>query len=267
MSFETERDVIRQRLYSQWGSITEISWDGFNGSPYLKREGVEFIRPRVEDGESEWVGIAAGMRRERKYGTLVIDVFQPIGTGDERGVQLCDSLIAIFSPCSTGPVRFDRRGWAYDVGIDLTMFGQFYVWRVFLPYYREATVPYLVAPEEGVGVLQNETAHGFSAHNLIRWNGTAWVKAIATASTTLADAIVVQVVNANQFMAVYLAERELELTSHGMGGGGVALYLSASTAGLVTSTAPSNPGEYVQQVGRVKNANALILQSTAAVPA
>lgn len=136
MGMETERDVIRQRLNTNWGSTTEISWEGFNLGPYTQKEGVEYIRPHIEDGISEWVSIAASVQKERKYGTLIIEVFTPIGTGDERGNRLCDLLIEDFSPYTSGGVRFDRRGFARDSGTD----GLFHTWQVFLPYYRENVV-------------------------------------------------------------------------------------------------------------------------------
>lgn len=260
MSYETERDVIRQRFNSGWAATTAVDWSGFNGSSYDRSSGTEFVRPRCEDGEAQWVGIGGQYKRARKFGTLVVEVFQPAGTGEERGVQLCDSLIAIFTPYSSSGVSFMGRGFAQDVGSD----GNFHKWIVFLPYYFEAVVPVSVETVEGVAVLQTLTAHGFVSEDLIRWNGTQWTKALATASTTLADAIVTQVINANQFLIQYLSAGEVSLLAHGLGAGGTALYLSASTAGLVTSTAPSAPGEYVQQVGRVKDANTLILQESPA---
>lgn len=136
MSQETERDVIRQRLNSSWGSTTAISWDGFNGKPFSRQEGVEFIRPRIEDGRSEWVGISAALRKERKFGTLLIEVMVPMGTGDERGNHLCDLLIEAFKAYTSGSVRFDERAFSLDMGAD----APFYRWHVLAPYYREETV-------------------------------------------------------------------------------------------------------------------------------
>lgn len=262
MSYETDRTAIRTRLSNYWRRTTAIAWDAFNGSEYTRSADTEFIRPRIEDGEANWKGIGGINRRARKYSTLVIEVFQPIGSGDTRGAQLCDSLIAGFTPSPNAElgVSFWRRAWAEDVGSD----GTFHKWIVFAPFYSEETVSVPVEPDEEVEVLQTVTSHGFVAKDLIRWDGSTWVKALATAATTLADAIVTSVVNANQFQILYLHETEASILAHGLGSGGTKLYLSAATAGAITTTAPSSSGQFVQQIGRVKDANTLILQSTPA---
>jgi len=133
VSFETERDVIRQRLASSWGSTTAIAWDGFNLGTYAVQEGVPFIRPRIEDGESEFVAVASPTRRFRHYATLLVEVYRPTGEGDEAGNQNCDALIAAFAGYSSGGVSFMRRGTPMGPSPD----GKFARWTVLLPYYRE----------------------------------------------------------------------------------------------------------------------------------
>lgn len=133
MSFETERDVIRQRLASAWGTTTAIAWDGFNGKAYDAQEGVPFIRPRIEDGASEFVAIAAPTRRFRHYATLVIEVYRPTAEGDEVGNQNADALIAAFNGYASSPVTFTARGTPLGPVPD----GKFARWSVLLPYYRE----------------------------------------------------------------------------------------------------------------------------------
>lgn len=135
MSMVTERAAIRVKLAAAWGSTTAIAWDGLNGPPYTRVDGTEFIRPRIEDGESSWAAISASVQRERKLGVVVVEVMTPSGTGDARGNALCDLLIGHFTRFTdpSGTVRFDRRGFAVDAGTD----GTFHRWHVFLPYYRE----------------------------------------------------------------------------------------------------------------------------------
>lgn len=134
MGVSSERAVIRSRLSSSWGTITAIAWDGFNGPAYTRVDGTEFIRPRIEDGESEWVSVAWPTMLERKVATLIIEVYCPAGSGDSRGNQLCDVLIRLFSPYTSGSVRFDKRGFVVDAGTD----GTFHRWHVMLPYYYES---------------------------------------------------------------------------------------------------------------------------------
>lgn len=133
MSLEVERDVIRQRIVAQWGSTTAIAWDGFNGAPYAETEGVAFIRPRVDSGESDFVAISAPTRRFRHYATLIVELYRPASEGDETGNQQADLLLAAFSGYSSGVVHFERRGTPVGPSVD----GKFARWTVLLPYYRE----------------------------------------------------------------------------------------------------------------------------------
>lgn len=136
MSRAAERQAVWARLLSLWGSTTPIARDAVNGPVYERIEGVAFIRPHFEDGEpgEEFVGVgSATTNRLRAYGTLVVEVFLPIGTGLATGDGYCQTLIDGFTRYTSGAVRFMRRPWAHEVGED----GKFYKWIVFAPYYRE----------------------------------------------------------------------------------------------------------------------------------
>ncbi len=109
------------------------------------------------------------------------------------------------------------------------------------------------------GDLQTQTAHGLAVRNLVRWNGSAWVKALADSDTTVAQAIVASVESTSQFRVIYLSGRQATFAAHGLGAGGTKLYLSQSVAGAITATRPTTYP--IQQVGLVKDANNLILQA------
>lgn len=128
----------------------------------------------------------------------------------------------------------------------------------------EVTKDYLTASVASIldatqGYLKTQAGNGFAVGNLVRFGSGTWSKAIASADTTLADAIVVAVESSSQFRVVYLANREVTITAHGLGAAGTALYLSQVTAGLATSVRPTVYP--IQQIGRVGDANTLILQS------
>lgn len=133
MSLLAERAVIRARILAQWGSTTEIAWDGFNGAEYQQTEGVAFIRPRVDAGEADFIAIAAPTRRFRQFATLVIDLNRPANEGDATGNAQADLLLAAFAGYSSGAVSFERRGSVIGPEVD----GKFARWTVLLPYYRE----------------------------------------------------------------------------------------------------------------------------------
>lgn len=107
------------------------------------------------------------------------------------------------------------------------------------------------------GVAQYQLAHGLSVGNLVYRNASTWTKARANADTTLAEALVVSVSDANNFRLVYIGPGEATYTAHGLGSAGTKLYLSQGTAGLMTATAPTSGIR--QQVGKVKDTNTLIL--------
>lgn len=116
-----------------------------------------------------------------------------------------------------------------------------------------------------VGFLQSQAAHGFAVADLVYYGASGWAKAQADAAATLAAAVVLAVPSSSSFRVAYLANQEVTLASHGLGSAGTLLYLSEATAGLATSTQPSTG--FIQRVGRVKDANTLILWAHPAEPA
>lgn len=118
----------------------------------------------------------------------------------------------------------------------------------------------LSAAEEATvaqGDLQSQTAHGLSLGNLVYANGATWTKARANADTTLAEALVVAVEDANLFRVRYIGPGEVTYTAHGLGAAGTKLYLSQGAAGAITATAPTSGIR--QQVGKVLSTNKIIL--------
>lgn len=109
------------------------------------------------------------------------------------------------------------------------------------------------------GFSQTQSAHGLSVGDLVCWATSQWAKAIATADSTMAQAIVIAVEDSATFRALYLAGTEWTWSAHGQGSAGAALYLSQATAGDMTTTRPTSGR--IQQVGQVKDTNTLILQA------
>ncbi len=103
-----------------------------------------------------------------------------------------------------------------------------------------------------------QAAHGLAVKDVVRWNGTAWVKAQANASNTLGQAIVKTVPTVDTCTLIYLNNTEVTFTAHGEGSAGATLYLSEAAAGDLKNTVPASG--YAQQIAMVKDANTLILQ-------
>ena len=92
----------------------------------------------------------------------------------------------------------------------------------------------------------SQAAHGFAVGNGIYHNGTTWVKAQANDAATLAYHVVVEVPDANTFIAADFGR--IEATAHGYTVGQY-YYLSDSVAGDATTTESSsfsNPLFYVE---------------------
>ena len=90
-----------------------------------------------------------------------------------------------------------------------------------------------------------QSSHGFAAKDAIRHNGSSWVKAQADDTSTLALGIVTAVADSNNFTVAQAGR--FTISSHGLTVGQW-FYLSADTAGGLTSTEPaiSQPIVYVE---------------------
>ena len=90
-----------------------------------------------------------------------------------------------------------------------------------------------------------QSSHGLAVKDAVRHNGSAWVKAQANATTTLALGIVTAVADSNTFTVAQSGR--FELSSHGLTVGQW-YYLSAAAAGGLVSTEPaiSQPIVYVE---------------------
>lgn len=106
------------------------------------------------------------------------------------------------------------------------------------------------------GWLITQTGHGFSALDVLRHNGSAWVKAQADSETTTALGIVVSVPGANSF--VLANNGVVTITSHGLTVGQY-YFLSAATSGALDSTEPTGLNQASQPILYVIDANTLFL--------
>jgi microcystin-dependent protein len=106
-------------------------------------------------------------------------------------------------------------------------------------------------------VTQN--SHGFFVGDVVRFNGTNWVKAQANtfANAGVSVNVVSSVISANRFQAV----TEGKIT--GLSGltPGAVYYLSPITAGVVTVTRPNTAGQFIKPVYQALSATSAIVVS------
>lgn len=91
-----------------------------------------------------------------------------------------------------------------------------------------------ITPANGPALF-TQASHGFAAKDMIRHNGTDWVKAQGDTIVKCTGTWFVLSVNGNDFVAV--KSGRVTLASHGLTAGSL-YYLSAGTAGLLTTTKP-----------------------------
>ena len=115
-----------------------------------------------------------------------------------------------------------------------------------------------------------QSSHGFAVKDAIRHNGSAWVKAQANASSTLALGIVTAVADSNNFTIAQSGR--FELSSHGLTVGQW-YYLSSAAAGGLVTTEPaiSQPIVYVESASFVyvyqyRPTNLLINGTSSVIP-
>lgn len=101
---------------------------------------------------------------------------------------------------------------------------------------------------------QTVLTHGFVVGDVVYHNGTIWLKASAASGTSIAQAVVSQVVDVNNFKVVYSGI--LTATSHGKIVGEY-YYLDQTVAGTTTFVHPTTG--IVQQIYHVKDANTLLV--------
>ena len=101
---------------------------------------------------------------------------------------------------------------------------------------------------------QTKTGHGFVVGDVIYNDGTTWLKASAALGTSIAQAVVSQVIDVNTIKVVYSGI--LTATAHGKTVGEY-YFLDQTVAGTTTATQPTTG--IVQQIYFVKDANTLLI--------
>lgn len=113
--------------------------------------------------------------------------------------------------------------------------------------------------DDNFAVEINQATHGMVVGDLVYRSGaSAWADAKADAEATLADGIVVDVEDTNNYSVATIDGTLVTITTHGFGATGTKLYLSQGTAALITATQPDNG--FVQAVGKVIDTNTILFR-------
>lgn len=214
----------------------------------------------VERQTSSDGGGSAGFTAE---GVLDLEIYVPRGVGDGLAWDVVDEIKRLYrswydTDIIVGEMTTDPVGTTEDekyYQINLHVFFEVDSDHSLNPAY-EAPIP--VQRIYGRHTLN---AHGYTVGTALRADFT---KALATSEAGLAVYIVSRVCTANVFE--WTKAGMVTWPAHGLGSTrGTPLFLSADTAGLVTTTAPSDPNDYRQPVGSIET-NASVLWNPSPVP-
>lgn len=255
MSWSAQENAIAARFATQ-STIATLDWSGYNlpmatlpaptdADPIWARLSVRAVRGT---GRPIGMGPLAPTYRD---GLIYVQHFGPAAIGEALISEAVDETVGIFHRVAFSGVYCHDVDPPERVGIDQSL-GWHQV-NVIVPYHIEewradVTGTYLD------GTLQDfvQASHGLVAGDVVRRSGSTWVKAVASAESTLGVAVVVAVAGDR----LSIARQGFQAFEHGLGSSGK-VYLSQGTSGLLTTTAPVSG--WVQLIGTIMTANQVLL--------
>jgi hypothetical protein len=202
----------------------------------------------VERQVSSDGGGSAGFQAD---GVLDLEIYVPRGVGDGLAWDVVDEIKALYrswydTDIIVGEMVIDPVGLTEDEKYwqtNLHIFFEVDSDHNLNPAY-EAPIPV-----ERIYGRHTLNAHGYTVGTALRADFT---KAIATSEAALAVYVVSRVCTADVFE--WTKAGMVTWPAHGLGSTrGTPIFLSADTAGLVTTTAPTDPNDYRQPLGSVED--------------
>jgi|SRR6185369_2609672 len=94
MSYLSQHNEIRKRLYDAWGSTTPIAWPNKEFTPPNPQ--APWIRLSINDGEANQINLGSTPSTIRYFGIIYFQVFVVQDKGDTQALTLADQLISYF---------------------------------------------------------------------------------------------------------------------------------------------------------------------------
>lgn len=261
MSWSAAEDAIAARFAAQ-STLGTIDWSAFNlpeaskpvpnaADPIWGRLSVKGV---PNSGRPLGMGTAAPTRRD---GLIYAQLFAPLGKGEAALSSKVDETLSIFHRVVFSGVYCHDADPPNRVGVDVT--GAWHQVNCVFPYHVEefrADVPgtYL----DAVRTDFTQSGHSLVAGDAVRRSAGSWVKAIASAENTLADAVIVAV-NGDRLT---VSRQGFQSWTHGLGSSGK-VYLSQGTSGALTTTKPTSG--WAQEIGTVVSSSQVLLHMDAGV--
>jgi len=128
MGFASDSQTIRERFNTQWPIEQPTVPFSFADVDYDPPKDTSWVRLNVLPGDQRQVGMGS-LRRFRRVGVVLVQIFVPAGSGDGLAKELADSVAKIFMGRTINGVIF--RGTGVDrLGVD----GPWAVWRAQTDY-------------------------------------------------------------------------------------------------------------------------------------
>lgn len=89
MSSDAVRQILEERLATEWGVRTPIAWDN---TDYTPEEGTPFIKCMIEGTTSE----PKTGKCQREFYQMEIQILTPKGSGTGENMTMGDDLVAMF---------------------------------------------------------------------------------------------------------------------------------------------------------------------------
>lgn len=118
MSYVSEAALIRNRFESQWSS--PIPAFILENKKVSKPTDAPWVRMTIQNGDANVACVGGSTIRYRHDGSVIVEIWTPLGEGDGEARELGDLAASIFRGWESGGLRFwaprvvplgERNGW------------------------------------------------------------------------------------------------------------------------------------------------------------
>lgn len=98
-----ERKAIWARFDSGWDGRTWVDWPGIGGRP---PKGEAWVRFGIQNSPSAQISVGGSQDLYRHDGAVVLEVFAPLGEGEDPALELADAAADVFRGWRGGGLKF-----------------------------------------------------------------------------------------------------------------------------------------------------------------
>lgn len=95
MTYEAARRTIQDHVASSWTG-TPSSRIAYENLPFQPPSAAPWLRLTIRHGEARAASLGGPTRRYRRFGSAILQIFVPEGTGPTLATQLADEAMLLF---------------------------------------------------------------------------------------------------------------------------------------------------------------------------